>query len=118
MGRPHIMHELHLPVGIAAGSGDYQCADPLRPVMGAKAAGEKPISIGNLHHAGLIGAYGGQRPGHALLPYVQILTGISHNNRIPRGARSGVNANHIRLIRSKIPLRIMIPQILFCIKGQ
>ena len=72
-GGAEVLHEHELALGVAARDGDDGGAEELGPVVGAQAAGEEAVAVGDLDDVVVGGARPGQGAGHDLGPHVDVV---------------------------------------------
>ena len=90
-----ILDDLHLPLGHAARHRDDGAAEPLGAVMGAQAAGEEAVAIGDVHDVARPSAGGADRARHELGPHLDVGLGVAHHRGLARGAGGGMDAHDL-----------------------
>ena len=100
-GRDHddtrfeIGNQRDLPFGHAARHGNDRAAQPFRPVMRAKPAGEQPVAIGDMHDIAFAPTGRADGPRDQIGPAVDIALGIAHHRGFARGARGGMQPHQL-----------------------
>ena len=85
--------QLHLALGHAAAEGNDGEPEPLGAVMGAEAAGEKPVAVGDMHLIPGPRARGADGARHEMRPAVDIARRVADDGGFARRTRGGVDAH-------------------------
>ena len=113
-----VLDQLDLSLGHAAGDRDRGAAEPLRAVMGAEAAGEEAVAVGDMHlHAGPA-ARGANRARHQVRPDVDIARRVADDRRLAGGAGGGVDAHDLLARHREHAERVVLAQILLRGEGE
>ena len=116
--RREVLQKLHLPLGHAAGHRDDRAAEPLRPVVGAEAAGEQAVAVGDVHlHAGPAAARA-DRAGDDVGPDLEVALRIADDSRPAGGARRGVDAGDLVLRHGEHAEGVVGPQVVLRREGE
>ena len=93
--RVEIPDQLDLLFRAAAGHGNYRAAQLLRAVVGAQAAGEQAVAIGDMYHVFGAAPGGADGAGDHRRPGLDVVAGVAHHGGLAGGAAGGVDAHHL-----------------------
>ena len=86
--------------------------------MGAEAAGEQAVAIGNLHNVIGGGSGRGQRAGGAFGPHFNIALGVPDHGGLAGGSAGGVDALDHFHRDGEQPVRVVVPHVLLQGEGK
>ena len=117
-GGVEVPEEHDLPVGVAGAGGDGHAAQLVAAAVEARPAGEQAEAVGHLAHVLLGAAGGGDGPGAAVLPQVDVVLVVEGHHPLAGGAGGGVDADHVLLGHAHHPEGIALPQVVLGEEGQ
>ena len=109
---------MHLALGLAAAERDDGAAQPLGAVVGAQAAGEQAVAVGDMHLVAGPAAGGVDGARHQLRPHVDVVPGVADHGRLAGGAAGGVHAHHLLARHGEHAERIGVAQVLLGGEGE
>src|SRR5690606_37704263 len=89
---PQVHDQLHLFLGLPAGHGDDRTAGALRAIVGAQAAGEQAVAVGDVDGVARAAARCADRSRHQLGPGVDVLQGVADDGGLAGRARRSMQA--------------------------
>ena len=93
--RLEVEDQLDLPLGHPAAHRDDGAAQPLGAVVGAEAAGEQAVAVGDVADVARPAARGADRARHQVGPVVDVAARVADHGGLARGAAGGVDAHHL-----------------------
>ena len=117
-GDAEVLHEHDLLFGVAGAGRQHRAAELLRAVVGAEAAGEESVAVGDLHHVVAGDAVHGHAPGDALGPDRYVAGGLRDADRLAGGAGGAVEAVDLAHRRGGEPERVLVAQVRLFHEGE
>jgi hypothetical protein len=117
LGR-EVADELHLALGQAARDRDDRAAEPLGAVVGAQAAGEEAIAVGDVDDHAAAPACGADRAGHDVGPGVDVASGVADHRRLARRAAGRVDPHDLVAWHREHLEGIVVAQVLLAGEGK
>ena len=111
-----ILHVHKLLLGIAGGGRHNGRAHLFQSVVKAKGACKHAIAKTDLGHILVRCAAGNRKPGHALLPYFQVIFRITHNRWLAGCPAGRMDPAQLFSWHREQAIRIIVPHILLCCK--
>ena len=111
--RPEVVQQLDLFLGITATHRAPRTTQILHSGMGTQASGKHSVAVGYLHGVVLCQTVGGQVASHDFGPDTQVLTGISHDDRLTCRTGRGMQTDNLGHRHGLQAERIIITQVLF-----
>ena len=111
-GDAEVLDELDLPLGVAGAGGQDGRPDLLAAVVGAEAAGEQAVAVGDLEDVPGSDADGGHGAGEGLGPVVQVVLGVSDQRGLPGGTGGDVVPHDLVLRNGEELVRVVVAQVL------
>ena len=117
-GRLEVADQLHLLFGLPAGHRDHRAAELFGAVMGAEAAGEQPVAVGDVDDVARPAAGGVDRAGHQVGPHVDVGLGVADDGRLAGRAARGMDAHHLLARHGEHAVRVVVAQVLLGGEGK
>ena len=113
-----ILNQRNLLLRAAHARRHNRSPDLLGAVVQTQTAGEKTVTVGNLHHITAADTAGRQRTCKRLRPRIQILLRISDNGRLSRRSRRNMITHKLVRRSRKHLVRIIVAEILLVHEGE
>ena len=108
----HILEHLDLTLGVARGNGNDRAAGRLAASMGAQAAGEQAVAVGDLHGGVFVAIADGKAARKALAPMLQIVFRAPDDRGLTGGAGRRMQAHDLRSRHGEQAVRIVVAHVL------
>ncbi|MNE26790.1 hypothetical protein D3C80_1201740 [compost metagenome] len=116
--RLEVADQLDLFLGLAAGHRDHGAAQAFGAVVGAQAAGEQPVAVGDVHLVALAATGGADRARHHVGPGVDVVLRVADHGRLAGGAAGGVDAHDLALRHGEHAEGVVVAQVVLAGEGE
>ena len=111
--RLEILDQLHLFLGLAAGHRNHRATQAFSTVVGAEAAGEQAVAIGNMHFVATSATRRADRAGDHVGPGVDVVLGVADDGRFAGGAAGGMQAHDVMHRHGEHAVGVVVAQVGF-----
>ena len=106
-----VLNQLDLFFGLPAGHRNHRAAQAFSTVMGAQAAGEQAIAIGNLHLVAASAACRTDGASDDIGPGVDVILGVADHGRFACGAAGGMQAHNVLRRHGEHAVGVVVAQV-------
>ena len=117
-GRLEVADQLHLLFGLPAGHRDHRATELFGAVMGAEAAGEQPVAVGDVDDVARPAAGGVDRAGDQVGPHVDVGLGIADDGRLAGRPARSMDAHHLLARHGEHAVGVVVAQVLLGREGK